>query len=306
MRRTLLPGRDGAVRAHDRGGHRSARHLPGERLRRRGAAGQQLLAAVQQQHDLPGNERELRRERSHRGQREHVGLAAADVLRLSTNVPAGALLAGSITAPAGDTISAISMDRDLYEQGEGWLPQIVDAEGSRFPGETCPFDADNGGCEVSGAATHTGLDTTSLAIELLCDPEPFQLTRLANGFSEHDARVELNSATVTITDEQPPQITSTSGSLFAGGLVRGTLSGTIDGVGQQRRAVRPRLRRRRPGRPAAVLVRLHADRAVPGQLEQPVQPRHEHALRRPASDPGGRGRCRRQPDARQPRPGHRR
>jgi len=76
---------------------------------------------------------------------------------------------------------------------------------------------------------HTGLDTTSLAIELLCDPAPAQLTVCGNGFSEHDARVELNSATVAVTDEQPPQITSTSGSLFAGGPVHGVLSGTIDG-----------------------------------------------------------------------------
>jgi hypothetical protein len=163
------------------------------------------------------------------GGSEHTsGLAAADVLRLSTNVPAGALAGWKFTAPAGDTISAISMDRDLYEQTEGWIPEIVDADGGVLPGETCSFDAMNGGCEVSGPATHTGLSTTSLAIELLCAPEPFELSACANGFSQHDARVELADVTVTVTDEQPPQITSTSGSLFAGGLVRGTLSGTID------------------------------------------------------------------------------
>jgi hypothetical protein len=96
-------------------------------------------------------------------------------------------------------------------------------------GETCSFNASSGGCEVSGEAVHTGLNTTSLAIELVCDPAPVQLTVCANGFSEHDARVELNSATVTVTDDQAPQIISTSGSLFTGALVRGTLSGTIDG-----------------------------------------------------------------------------
>jgi len=157
------------------------------------------------------------------------GLAAADVLRLTTNVPAGATAGWRFTAPAGDEISAISLDRDLYEQSEGWVPQIVDAEGNLLPGETCSSNAGNGGCEVSGEAIHTGLDTTSLAIELVCDPAPAQLTVCANGFSQHFARVELNSATVTVTDEQPPQITSLSGSLFAGGLARGPLSGTIDG-----------------------------------------------------------------------------
>jgi hypothetical protein len=157
------------------------------------------------------------------------GLAASDVLQLSTNVPAGALAGWQESAPVGDWISAITMDRDLYEQGEGWEPQIVEADGNPLPGETCPFNASNGGCEASGVATHTGLDTKSVAIELLCDPEPAQLTACGNGFSEHDARVELNGATVTITDEQSPQITSTSGSLFTGGAVRSVLSGTIQG-----------------------------------------------------------------------------
>jgi hypothetical protein len=157
------------------------------------------------------------------------GLAAADVLRLSTNVPTGALAGWRFMAPAGDAISAISMDRDLYEQSEGWVPEIVNAEGAVLSGETCSFDVANGGCEISGPSTHTGLDTASLSIELLCDPEPFALSACSNGFSEHDARVELDSATVTITDEQPPAITSFSGSLFAGGLSSGTLSGTIDG-----------------------------------------------------------------------------
>jgi hypothetical protein len=154
------------------------------------------------------------------------GLAAADVLQLATNVPAGATAGWRFTAPAGDVISAASIDSDLYRQAEGWVPQIVEAEGSPLGGESC---SSNGDCEISGEAIHAGLDTTSLAIGLVCDPAPVQLTVCANGFSQHFARVELNSAAVTVTDNQPPQITSTSGSLFSGGLVRGTLSGTIDG-----------------------------------------------------------------------------
>jgi hypothetical protein len=155
------------------------------------------------------------------------GLAAADVLKLETNVPAGATAGWRFTAPAGDEISAITMDRDLYEEGGGWVPRVVDADGNPLAGETCPFNG--GGCEKSGETLHTGLDTPSLAIELLCEPEPFQPSTCANGSLQHAGRVELNSAVVTVTDNQPPQITSTSGSLFTGGLVRGTLSGTIDG-----------------------------------------------------------------------------
>ena len=155
------------------------------------------------------------------------GLAAADVLKLETNVPAGATAGWRFTAPAGDEISAISIDRDLYEEGGGWVPRVVDADGNPLAGETCPFNG--GGCEKSGETLHTGLDTPSLAIELLCEPEPFQPSTCANGSLQHAGRVELNSATVTVTDEEPPQITSTSGSLFTGGVVHGTISGTIDG-----------------------------------------------------------------------------
>jgi len=157
------------------------------------------------------------------------GLAADDVLQLTTNVPAGALAGWRFNAPPGATISTITMNRDLYEQSEGWDPQVVDAEGIPLPDETCPFNAGAGGCEISGVSTQAALDTPSIAIELLCNPEPAQLSACANGFSEHDARIELNSATVTIEDQQAPQITSTSGTLFAAGLAHGVLSGTIDG-----------------------------------------------------------------------------
>src|ERR1035441_6446967 len=156
---------------------------------------------------------------------ETSGLAAADVLELSTQTPQGAVAGWTFSAPSGDTISAISMNRDLFENSEGWLPQIVDNTGTPLPEETCPYNGSR--CELSGVTTHTGLDATSLTIEVLCDPAP-PFGACPGGSSLHFARVELNSATVTITDEEPPQITSTSSSLFAGGVVHGTLSGTID------------------------------------------------------------------------------
>ena len=157
---------------------------------------------------------------------ETSGLAAADVLELNTQTPQGAVAGWTFSAPSGDTISAISMNRDLFENSEGWLPQIVDNTGTPLPEETCPYNGSR--CELSGAANHTGLEATSLTIEVLCDPAP-PFGACPGGSSLHFARVELNSATVTVTDEEPPQITSTSGSLFTGGVVRGTISGTIDG-----------------------------------------------------------------------------
>jgi hypothetical protein len=156
------------------------------------------------------------------------GLAAADVLGLGAQTPEGAVAGWTFTAPAGDTISAISMNRDLFDDGPGWLPQVIDAGGTPLPGETCPYNGNNGGCEISGIATYTGLNTTSLTIEVLCSPASEELTVCGGGSTLHSVRAELDGATVTITDEQPPQITSASGPLFTANLVRGTITGTID------------------------------------------------------------------------------
>jgi hypothetical protein len=161
--------------------------------------------------------------------RETSGLAAADILGLSTNTPEGAVAGWTFAAPPDDTITAISMDRDLFNDGPGWLPQVVDASGASLPGDACPYNGSNGGCETSGAASHTDLDTTSLRIEVLCSPASEGLVACGGGAFLHSARAELDGATVTITDEQPPQITSTSGPLFTDGLVRGTITGTIAG-----------------------------------------------------------------------------
>ena len=160
---------------------------------------------------------------------ETSGLAAADILGLSSNTPEGAVAGWTFTAPPGDTITAITMDRDLFDDGPGWLPQIVDAAGTVLPGEACPYNGSNGGCETSGPATDTGLDTTSLTIEVLCSPASEGLTACGGGSSLHSARAELDGAIVTIDDEQPPQIVSTSGQLFTAGLARGTITGAIAG-----------------------------------------------------------------------------
>jgi hypothetical protein len=158
---------------------------------------------------------------------ETSGLAAADILEQSTQTPQGAVAGWTFTAPSGDIISAISMNRDLFENSEGWLPQIVDATETALPGESCPYDGSR--CELSGAASQTGLDTTSLSIDVLCAPTP-PFGACGGGAFLHGARAELDGATVTITDEQPPQVTSASGPLFTGALVRGTITGTVNGT----------------------------------------------------------------------------
>lgn len=70
-----------------------------------------------------------------------------------------------------------------------------------------------------------------LAIRLACDAAAFGEAVCSTGLAVHHARVELNSATVTITDNQPPSITATAGALFTStGYQHGSLVGTISGA----------------------------------------------------------------------------
>jgi hypothetical protein len=157
------------------------------------------------------------------------GLAADDILELSTNVPSGATAGWTFQAPDGTTITAATWDRDLFEQSDGWTPEVLDGSGNVLPGETCQFVAEDGGCEVAGTATHTGLDTDALTIEVVCTPEVDDSQTCGNGFSEHEARVELDSASITLTDETPPSVSATGGTLFASGYQHGILSATVSG-----------------------------------------------------------------------------
>jgi hypothetical protein len=160
------------------------------------------------------------------------GLAAADVLGLMTTPPSGDAAGWTFVAPVGDAISGIVMDRDLYfGLGSGWFPEVVDASGTPLSGELCSFVMGQTGCEMDGSTTHSDLNTSALAIQLVCDAAPFGQTTCLSGSSFHHARVELNSATVSVTDNQPPTLTGSTGSLFGStGYQHGSLTGTISGA----------------------------------------------------------------------------
>ncbi|HEY5198199.1 MAG TPA: hypothetical protein VIJ51_14350 [Solirubrobacteraceae bacterium] len=159
------------------------------------------------------------------------GLAASDAPGSPTTVPGGESAGWRFTAPAGDAVSGIILDRDLFfTLAPGWLAEVVDATGTPLPGEACVFDFDQSGCEVQGTTSHAALDTTSLAIQVVCDPAPAAQTSCSGGQPEHRARVELNAATVTVTDNQPPTVTAATGALFSpSGYQHGVLTGTIAG-----------------------------------------------------------------------------
>ena len=160
------------------------------------------------------------------------GLAAADILGLSTVAPVGAAAGWRFAAPAGDMITAATFDRDLFlALAPGWLAEIIDANGMPLPGEVCASESTQVRCEAQGMARHTGLNTSSLTIEAACVPMVVIQTTCTGGVTFHSIRVELNSATVTVTDNQPPAITATAGTLLtSSGYQRGVLTGTVSGA----------------------------------------------------------------------------
>ena len=63
------------------------------------------------------------------------GLAASDVLGLSSGAVAGATAGWRFTAPAGDAIGSITLDRDLFLLlRPGWRTEFAAPSGSSLPG----------------------------------------------------------------------------------------------------------------------------------------------------------------------------
>ncbi|MEA2369927.1 MAG: hypothetical protein QOH12_321 [Solirubrobacteraceae bacterium] len=135
-------------------------------------------------------------------------------------------------APTGDVISAVTLDRDLYlALAPGWVTEIIDSSGAPLASELCAYSPASSGCELQGSATHLDLNISSLAIQILCEPALAAQAACSGGASIHRVRAELNSATVTVTDNQPPAITAMAGSLLtSSGYQRGVLTGTVSGA----------------------------------------------------------------------------
>jgi hypothetical protein len=161
------------------------------------------------------------------------GLAGADILGLSTFTPRGGSAGWRFVVPSGDVVNAVTLDRDLFlVLAPGWTAEVVDSNGSPLPGELCESDESQARCEIQGVTTHPGLNTTSLSIQIVCNPTVVVQTDCTGGVDFHSVRVELNSATVTVTDDQPPTLAGTTGTLFtpSSGYQHGTLTGTIAGA----------------------------------------------------------------------------
>jgi hypothetical protein len=146
------------------------------------------------------------------------GLAASDVLGLSTLVPQNASAGWSFTAPPATTITSATLQRDLYKSSPPGWQLFVDEQGTPLPGQDCSIPTGAFECETSGSLNLPDINATALTVGLSC-----QSTGCVNGFSEHVARAELDAATVTLTDGTPP-----STPILDGPILNGWQTGTAE------------------------------------------------------------------------------
>lgn len=135
-------------------------------------------------------------------------------------------------APPTTTITGFSYSRYLrtYDDPD-WRSEVRRADGATF--ESCDVPAGTGpycmrGTSGGVAAAFTA-DTTRLEVGVRCATGSSSLYCI-NGASIHKAQATLYGATVTIDDPLAPQAGALTGSLFAGGWVRGTRSAAMTGA----------------------------------------------------------------------------
>jgi hypothetical protein len=83
-----------------------------------------------------------------------------------------------------------------------WEVFLRDASGVTLGGQTCTVEPGTGYCEKAGVFQETALDTQSLTLGMLCVGSTFG--NCPDGATLHEVRVELDEATVTISDPVTP------------------------------------------------------------------------------------------------------
>ena len=249
-------------------------------------------AAIQQRPDLAGNDRALREQRNHRRQIRNLRARGSRRSGTEHQRPRG--------SDGGLDLQRAVWRHDQRDQHEsrpirgkpkGGCRRSSDNTGTPLPGETCPYNGSR--CELSGAANHTGLDATSLDDRGCLRPD----TRRRRGLSATAHPVALRAGRAQQRDGHHHRRTATADHLHQRLAVRRWSRarhplGHDRRLGQQRRAVRPRVRRRRPGRPAGVWRvtsrgrrPARPARATSSASTRPRSPTARIRSRRPSSTP---------------------
>jgi hypothetical protein len=175
-------------------------------------------------------------------------LYGEDILGASAaSIPNAARAGWTLAAPTGTTITAISYYRSLSSfTTSDLISGLFQADGS--PLEQCkiPWPFPSGSsivCEKvndQAPVTFNGLSTTSLFLGVMCQIVT-NATGCTAGGTIHAATARLYSARVTLSESGAPTLGNVAGSLWAGGVVSGTVPVTFaasDASGIREQAVR--------------------------------------------------------------------
>lgn len=158
------------------------------------------------------------------------GLVAQERLVSPATTPTGASVEWRVTAPAGATITGLSLDRWLAAQVDpGWVSYIRTAEGLTIescrapagPSVTCEIGA---GTAVLAAPdydpeTFTGLHATGLVIGVACDTaNPGGCSNGSPGApgAQHLVGAAARNIIVTLSENTPPAISTVAGAAGPG------------------------------------------------------------------------------------------
>lgn len=151
----------------------------------------------------------------------------------AANSANGASASWSIAAPAGTTLSSLSVRRYFGKRDENWNVAVRKADGTAL--ETCDFDPNTQlectvGSDVPTDAenyvTYDNLNTQSVSFGIVCQAGAFTCL---SGSTQRQAWIAVYAATATVSDPDPPSIGAPQGSLIAaaGSWHRGTEEATV-------------------------------------------------------------------------------
>jgi hypothetical protein len=162
-----------------------------------------------------------------RGSDQHDGIVAQDHLPVAPKPGRGAEVFWRFAAPAGTSITAISVVRSLGKSGDqDWLPY---GRADRAIFDTCRIARGRHACERSGKATFRFRNASTIDYGVRCNARS---GRCVMGSRLHHVRMSLYAADVSLNDPSAPTLTGgPSGPLWrADGWHRGTESASFGGT----------------------------------------------------------------------------
>lgn len=156
-----------------------------------------------------------------------TGLGIFDTLNQAGGTPVGTRVEWRATAPAGLTISRVSVRRYMGSRSMSWRP-YVSVDDQIAAGQTCTIGESQVSCAVGSSdpqhaennASLTNLNASSWAIGVVCGTD---VATCPNSTTPNFERVYayLYSATTTINDPEAPAVSAITGDITAGGWLSG-------------------------------------------------------------------------------------